>query len=91
MENPFDILIGHAQKLFAELEEIKQKINKLTEREQYMRPDEAAKMLGISTKTLDRWQRLDRVKAYRVGGRTFYKESEIHEAMKHLRKYKMSL
>lgn len=41
----------------------------------------------ISKVTLIKWTSTGKLKSYRIGGRVYYKRSEIFESAKHLRKY----
>lgn len=42
----------------------------------------------ISKNTLARWTKDGRLKDYRIGGRVYYKQGEVLEAVKHLQRYK---
>ena len=63
-----------------------------TQDEKLLSASEACKLFvpSISRLTLIRWTKADHLKEYRIGGRVYYKQSEIIEAAKHLEKYKSS-
>lgn len=45
----------------------------------------------ISTVTLDKWTREGRLQSHRLGGRVFYKLSELLNSVQTLKKYKKTL
>ncbi len=49
---------------------------------------QAAKFLNISLVTLDKWTKEGIVPGYRLGGRKWYKESEILESLESIRAQK---
>ena len=63
---------------------------KVAQEEKLLSASEACKLFvpAISRLTLIRWTKADLLKEYRIGGRVYYKQSEIIEAAKHLEKYK---
>ena len=63
---------------------------KATQEEKLLSADEACKLFvpAISRLTLIRWTKADYLKEHRIGGRVFYKLSEVMEGAKHLEKYK---
>lgn len=58
--------------------------------EKLISPAEACKLFNpvISKVTLTAWTKAGHLKDYRLGGRVFYRQSEIIDAAKHLKKYK---
>ena len=63
---------------------------KASQDERLISADEACKVFlpPISRLTLIRWTKADYLKEHRIGGRVYYKQSEIIESAKHLEKYK---
>lgn len=45
-------------------------------------PEETSELLKISTVTLWRWTKEGKIKAHGIGGRTYYKKSDIDNALK---------
>jgi hypothetical protein len=58
--------------------------------ERLLSPEETCKLFNpqISKVTLHNWERQGRLKKYRMGGRVFYKYSEILAGMESLIRYK---
>ncbi len=72
-------------------EKLSSLVNKVAKQEeQLICASEACKLFvpAISRLTLIRWTKADHVKEYRIGGRVYYKRSQILDAAKHLQKYK---
>lgn len=76
-------------KLFSEIEEIKEKLGKLPaiqpqqEPEENLFTNEAMQMLGITSKTtLARYVKIGLFRKYRIGKKCFYRKSEIENAKK---------
>jgi hypothetical protein len=69
-------------------EEISAEIKK--DVEQLISPEQACKVFdpSVSKVTLHKWEQDGYLKKYRIGGRTYYKRSEIVEAAKTFKKYK---
>ncbi len=63
--------------------------SKEADQERLISSSEACKLFvpSISRLTLIRWTKANYLKEHRIGGRVFYKRSEIFEAAQHLRKY----
>jgi hypothetical protein len=63
-------------------------LEKLSE-EKLLSPMETVKLFDppISKQTLHNWQRKGLLRKHYIGGRTFYKRSEVLEAAKSLKKY----
>lgn len=59
------------------------------EPEQLMSPDQTRKMFSpaVSKVTLIKWTKTGKLTAHRIGGRVYYKRSEILEALLTLKKY----
>ena len=70
-------------------EEVKAELQK--EEEQLVAPSEACKMFvpAISERTLFDWASQGLIQKHRLGGRTYYKRSEIVASLKSLKKYKV--
>ncbi|MBS1599509.1 MAG: helix-turn-helix domain-containing protein [Bacteroidetes bacterium] len=82
--------------LLQELKEVKcatesilQKQNKELS-EKLLSPSEACKLFqpSISKVTLDSWARKGLIKKHAIGGRVYFKYTEVMEALKSLKKYK---
>ena len=56
--------------------------------ERLLNRTKAAKLLGISMVTFDKWTKEGIVPGYRIGGRKFFKESEILENLEPIRVHK---
>ena len=52
-----------------------------TQLEKYLTISETAKKYGISESTLYRWSRLDYLPKVKLGGKSFYRESDIIKLM----------
>jgi excisionase family DNA binding protein len=70
-------------------EEMKQE-KKQENDEKLLSPAEACKLFvpAISRTTIDKWVADGRLKRYDLGGRVWFKQSEIFESAKSLKKYK---
>lgn len=57
--------------------------------EKFLSPKETRKLFNpeISLVTLDAWAEKGYIRKYHIGGRTYYKYSEILQALKSLKKY----
>lgn len=57
--------------------------------EKLISPDQACKIFdpAISKTTLNKWEHAGYLKLYRIGGRTYFRHSEIIEAAKTFKKY----
>ncbi|MBI3141467.1 MAG: helix-turn-helix domain-containing protein [Bacteroidetes bacterium] len=47
----------------------------------YMTRDEAAKLLGVSLVTIDKWSNEGTLQKFRIGGRIRFKTAELHKAL----------
>lgn len=81
--------------LHAKLDELNGKLStifdsKRDQEERLLSASEACKLFvpAISRLTLIRWTKADYLKEHRIGGRVYYKQSEIISSAKHLQKYK---
>ncbi len=86
----------------ASVEELHQKIDKLAgkvsaifetkeaQQERLLSATEACKLFvpAISRLTLIRWTKADYLREHRIGGRVYYKQSEVIDGATHLEKYK---
>ena len=81
LHNKLDSLSGKLSVLFEA---------KGAQEERLLSAAEACKVFvpAISRLTLIRWTKADYLKEHRIGGRVYYKQSEIIESAKHLVKYK---
>jgi hypothetical protein len=75
---------------------IKKEIEEANQKDQadkLLSPAETCKLFfpPISKVTLTKWTKDDRLIEYRIGGRIFYRYSEIMNATKHLKKYKKGI
>lgn len=70
-----------------------QKHNEAVAKEKLLSPEVARKLFHpeVSKQTLHRWTKEGMIPVYRLGGRIWYKESEVTEAAKTIKKYKHSL
>lgn len=57
-------------------------------KEVYLTRAEAAERLKISIPTLNRWSKIGSLKSYIVGGRVFYKESELDKGFQEVQTVK---
>lgn len=53
--------------------------------EEYLSRSEVAKLLKVTTATLDRWTDQGKLKRYGLGARVFYKRSEVEESLVQLK------
>jgi len=51
----------------------------------YLRPDEAAKLLGISRRCLSNWQKRRVIAFYRIGRTVIFKRADIEAALSRFR------
>ena len=49
--------------------------------EEYLSRSELAKLLKVTTATLDRWTEQGKLQRYGLGARVFYKRSEVEESL----------
>jgi len=63
-----------------ELNRVKQEL-KEKEEEKLLTREETAGLLSIGLSTLSRWTSEGRLSSYGLGGRTYYKRSEIHNSL----------
>jgi len=63
---------------------------KVAQEERLLSAGEACKLFvpAISRLTLIRWTKADYLHEHRIGGRVYYRQSEVIEGAKHLEKYK---
>lgn len=61
--------------------------------EKLLSPSETCKLFepNISKVTLNKWEKGGRIKAYRLGGRVYFRYSEIMDSLKTLKKYQKSI
>lgn len=76
------------QTLRKEVERIQHSLDRLTAMpevnlaEIYVAKKSAAQFLGISYRTIERWQRLGYVEGFRVGGRVYFMKAELMRVAK---------
>ena len=63
------------------LELLVEREKSLTQSEKYLNIAETAKKYGVSESTLYRWSRLDYLPKVKLGGKSFYRESDIIKLM----------
>ena len=63
-----------------QLEEFKKSFTP-TPPDEILTPEETAELLRIGTVTLWRWTKNGKIQAHGIGGRTYYKKSEIDKAL----------
>lgn len=93
MENPFSFLERRLNRLEDLLVKVDERLELAQEKElaeKLLSPIEACKLFypPISKSTLNRWEKQGLVKKYTIGGRTFFKYSEILSAATSLEKFK---
>ena len=83
---PLEELVAQFQKVLNE--EITKK-NQETTLERLLSPEETRKMFAppVSKVTLHHWAKQGRIKQHRLGGRVFYKYSEVLDSLVHLKKF----
>jgi len=84
LHSKFDQLSGQLSELFKA---------KQMQSETLLSAADACKVFvpAISRLTLIRWTQAGHLKEHRIGGRVYYKHSEIIESAKHLEKYKSKI
>lgn len=48
--------------------------------EEYLTPEQAAGLIGVSRRTIERYASAGKIKKYGRGSRTYYKKSEVEDA-----------
>jgi hypothetical protein len=83
---PLEELEARFQKIIKE--EISKKDQEAT-LEKLLSPEETRKLFSpaVSKVTLHHWAKQGRIKQHRIGGRVFYKYSEVLDSLVHLKKY----
>ena len=84
---PLDVLLQSMRAIIKE--EIKADYLKSLE-EKLLTTGEVKKLFGVSTVTIGSWSDQGLLKRYSIGGRNFYKNSEVMDSLKTLKKYKHS-
>lgn len=77
--SPDDLAAEISKQLSAQISEIK---NSIPAPETLMTRDQTAAMLGINLSTLHAWTKNKKLPANYLGGRVYYKRSEIIESLK---------
>jgi len=97
-ELSFEQVPASVAELHAKMDELTGKLSTLLEtkeaqNERLLSAGEACKLFvpAISRLTLIRWTKADYLKEHRIGGRVYYKQSEVIDGAKHLEKYKSKL
>jgi len=92
--NPFTEISEQLAEMKATLYEVKASQHDVakilqTSNERLLSPKEAVKLFTpqISLVTIHVWAEAGKLKKHRLGGRVYYKASEIIESLQHLRKY----
>lgn len=88
MDNPFDVLLKEIHEIRTAVNEILADKKQVDER--LISPAETMKLFTpkISAPTLKKWADAGLLHMIRIGGRTWYKASEVFAAGQHLKKYK---
>jgi excisionase family DNA binding protein len=83
--------MGHLNSTQANSEQLKREIYKAVneslielfkrEKENYLTRDEVAKILKVNKSTISNWKKEGIINAYGLGGRVYFKRSEIDKAM----------
>lgn len=63
------------------LESRKSETTQQEEEEELKTPKEASKLLRVSMATLWRWEKKGKIKCYGIGGKRYYKRSELVESL----------
>ncbi|AMA50439.1 hypothetical protein AWN65_13710 [Flavobacterium covae] len=74
-----EILLQKFDSLESQIKELKQQSQPTSER--LITRDETAKILGVSIVTIHNWVKSNVLKAYRVGNKIRFKESEVFNAL----------
>lgn len=89
MSNPFEVLEQRLVSIETMLQSMQNNklipVIKESKEEQPMTQLEAARFLGKSRQTLVAWRKQGHIKAYRIGGRIYFKPSELTAALQSLR------
>lgn len=86
MYNPFedlDRILGNIEILLLEI--ISQKNEPQPEVKDLLTRKETAELLQVNIATIWRWTNSGKLNQYGIGGRTYYKRSEVLEAVKSLK------
>ena len=87
------LMVKAFDKCFSLLERIDARLNSLEKREfgvdgeRLLDNQDLCQLLNVDKKTLERYRRSGRLPLLKVGGKIFYKYSEIVDVMQNLRKY----
>ncbi|WP_299366708.1 helix-turn-helix domain-containing protein [Winogradskyella sp.] len=76
---PDDLILNFKELIRTEISEFK-KLLKLKESEEYLTRKEVAKMLKIDLSSVHNWTKKGKLKSHGLGGRVYYKKSEIENA-----------
>lgn len=60
--------------------------NKDADENKMLTPYEVGRVFSVSRTTICNWTKNGYIKSYHIGGRVYYKNSEVVEAAKHLKK-----
>jgi excisionase family DNA binding protein len=85
MSNPFEELTVKIDRVISILEQsapAPSGVIQIPDKERPMSTEEACKYLGITRQTLNHWRRKGIVTSNRMGGKLFFKRSELDLAMK---------
>lgn len=94
-EGTFEGLPAAVAELHKKVDELAGKLTPLldareAQEERLLSAAEACKLFvpAISRLTLIRWTKADYLQEHRIGGRVYYRQSEVIDGAKHLEKYK---
>ena len=86
MDNPFELLLSRFNKMEALLLTIIEKSEK--EEDKLLTTQEVAKLFSVTNVTISSWISKGLLTPCSMGGRNYFKYSEVLESMKTLKKYK---
>lgn len=63
------------------IKDVLEKKEDRTDKEEYLRPKDVSQLLGVDISTLWRWNHTGYLKSQKVGGKAFYRKSDIKRLM----------
>jgi excisionase family DNA binding protein len=83
MSNPFEVLQNEISELKTILSDIQREIKTPEPQTQtkYLTRKDVAELLQINISSVFNWTKKGTLKSYQMGGKIFYKQSDIDEAM----------
>lgn len=86
MENPFEEINERLKGIEKKLNNLLSRENVSENKEELLTRDQTCELLSINSSTLWHWTNKAKVKAYGIGGKRYYKRSELIEEMVQLNK-----